>query len=72
MVSDPLPPEAWTGRRGLVHEALLADYPDLPGHEVYLCGSVRMVDAAMQALLAHGLPEDACFSDAFHPAARTA
>ena len=72
VVSDPLPPEAWTGRRGLVHEALLADYPDLPGHEVYLCGSVRMVDAAMQALLAHGLPEDACFSDAFHPAARTA
>ena len=59
---------AWAGRRGLVHEAMLADHPDLRGHEVYACGSVRMVEAARPAFVAQGLHEDACFSDAFTPA----
>lgn len=61
---------AWTGRRGLVHQALLEDHPDLRGHEVYACGSVRMVEAAVPDFLAHGLEEDLCFSDAFVPTAR--
>lgn len=61
--------EAWAGRRGLVHEALLADHPDLSGFEVYACGSTRMVDAAVPDFLAHGLGEQFCFSDAFVPAA---
>lgn len=58
---------SWTGRRGLVHEALLADHPDLSGHEVYACGSVRMVEAAVPDFIAHGLGEQFCFSDAFTP-----
>ena len=58
---------SWTGRRGLVHEALLADHPDLRGHEVYSCGSVRMVEAAAPDFIAHGLAEQFCFSDAFTP-----
>jgi NAD(P)H-flavin reductase/ferredoxin len=58
---------AWTGRRGLVHEAMLADHPDLRGHEVYACGSVQMVRAAVPDFIAHGLPEAFCFSDAFTP-----
>jgi CDP-4-dehydro-6-deoxyglucose reductase, E3 len=60
----------WRGRRGLVHEAMLADAPDLSGHEVYVCGSVQMVDTAVPAFLAHGLSEDACVSDSFLPAAK--
>src|SRR5574337_1222024 len=59
----------WPGRRGLVHEAMLADHPDLRGHEVYVCGSVRMVEAAVPAFIAQGLGEDACFTDAFVPTA---
>jgi len=59
---------AWTGRRGLVHEALLADHPDLTGFEVYACGSTRMVEAAVPDFIAHGLGEQYCFSDAFVPA----
>lgn len=55
----------WRGRRGLVHEAMLADHADLRGHEVYVCGSVRMVEAAVPAFLAQGLGEDACFTDTF-------
>jgi len=58
---------AWTGRRGYVHEALLVDHPDLSGYEVYACGSVRMVQAAVPDFLAHGLGERFCFSDAFIP-----
>jgi len=57
----------WAGRRGFVHQALLDDHPDLNGYEVYACGSVRMVEAAVPDFLAHGLGEEFCFSDAFVP-----
>jgi NAD(P)H-flavin reductase len=67
VLSDDADNAAWTGRRGLVHEALLADHPDLRGHEVYACGSLRMVEAAVPDFLAHGLSEQFCFSDAFTP-----
>ena len=62
----------WTGRTGLVHEAMLTDFPDLTGHEVYVCGSVKMVEAAVPAFIAQGLSEETCFSDAFVPSARRA
>ena len=61
--------DPWTGRRGLVHEAMLADHPDLTGYEVYACGSVQMVEAAVPAFIAQGLDERFCISDAFTPAA---
>jgi NAD(P)H-flavin reductase/ferredoxin len=61
----------WNGRRGLVHEAMLADHPDLSGYEVYACGSVKMVEAAVPDFLAHGLDAQFCFSDAFTPSAAT-
>jgi NAD(P)H-flavin reductase/ferredoxin len=70
VVSEPQPGDHWQGRTGLVHEALLADFPDLSGHEVYVCGSARMVDTAVHDFLAHGLDQNACISDAFAPAAR--
>jgi CDP-4-dehydro-6-deoxyglucose reductase, E3 len=57
----------WSGRRGAVFRTLLDDHPDLRGSEVYVCGSLRLVEAAVPAFLAHGLGEDACFSDAFLP-----
>jgi hypothetical protein len=41
---------------------------DLSGCEVYACGSVQMVEAAVPAFLAQGLGEAFCFSDAFVPA----
>jgi NAD(P)H-flavin reductase/quinol-cytochrome oxidoreductase complex cytochrome b subunit len=72
VLSEAAPADAWTGRTGLVHEAILADFPDLKASEVYVCGSVKMVEAAIPAFIAQGLSEDACFSDAFVPAARGA
>ena len=72
VVSEPELGDGWEGRIGLVHDAMLDDFPDLSGHEVYLCGSVRMVETAIPAFLAQGLGEGSCFSDAFVPAARPA
>jgi NAD(P)H-flavin reductase len=69
VLSDANAGTGWTGRRGLVHEAMLSDHPDLRGYEVYACGSVRMVEAAVPDFLAHGLAEQLCFSDAFTPTA---
>ena len=67
VLSEPATAADWTGRTGLVHEAMLADHPDLSGFEVYVCGSVQMVDSAVPAFLNQGLGADACFSDAFTP-----
>ena len=65
MLSDGAPGDGWEGRRGLVHEAILADFPDMRGQEVYACGSAMMVETAVPAFLAQGLDQGACFSDAF-------
>ncbi|MBS0314278.1 MAG: cytochrome b N-terminal domain-containing protein [Proteobacteria bacterium] len=71
VLSDADDDVTWTGRRGLVHEALLADHPNLTGFEVYACGSTRMVEAAVPDFIAHGLGEQFCFSDAFTPSRPT-
>jgi CDP-4-dehydro-6-deoxyglucose reductase len=52
-----------------VHQAILADFPDLGGYQVYACGSASMVHAVHPAFTAHGLGPDDCFSDAFVPRA---
>ncbi len=55
----------WTGRTGHVDSTMLADFADLSGYEVYVCGSVQLVADAVPAFLAQGLSENACFIDAF-------
>jgi CDP-4-dehydro-6-deoxyglucose reductase len=35
----PLPEDAWPGRTGLVHQAVLDDFADLSGYQVYACGA---------------------------------
>ncbi|MGR3363052.1 MAG: 2Fe-2S iron-sulfur cluster-binding protein [Maritimibacter harenae] len=59
---------AWTGKRGLVHQAVLDHYGDLSGHEVYACGAPGMIDAARDAFVGTaGLPTDRFHADAFLP-----
>lgn len=65
VLSEPAAADAWTGRSGFVHQAVLADFPDLSGHQVYACGSPAMIDAAKRDFIAQGLPEEEFFSDAF-------
>ncbi len=57
--------EAWTGRRGFVHEAVLEDFGSLAGYEVYACVKPSMTSAARDTFVKMGLPEDDFFSDAF-------
>jgi NAD(P)H-flavin reductase len=68
VLSEVAEDDPWRGRRGLVHQAMLEDFPVLAGFELYACGSVAMVEAALPELIAHGLDEQFCHSDAFVPA----
>ncbi len=66
VLSDALPEDAWQGRTGYVHEAVLADFDSLAGYQVYACGAPVMVEAAHRSFIAErGLPEDEFYSDAF-------
>jgi CDP-4-dehydro-6-deoxyglucose reductase, E3 len=66
VLSEPDAEEAWSGRTGFVHQAVMADWPDLSGHQVYACGAPVMVDAARRDFVARcGLPEDEFYADSF-------
>jgi CDP-4-dehydro-6-deoxyglucose reductase len=55
----------WTGRRGYVQHALLADVSSFERVSIYACGSDSMIRDARIALLAAGLPAKRFYSDAF-------
>lgn len=65
VLSEPTAEDAWIGRTGLVHEAVLADFKDLSGWQVYACGTPLMVEAAHTTFLTKNLPPEEFFSDAF-------
>jgi CDP-4-dehydro-6-deoxyglucose reductase len=68
VISDPLPEERWQGRTGLVHQAVLDDFDDLSGYQVYACGAPGMTDVAKETFVRQrALPEDEFYSDAFTP-----
>jgi CDP-4-dehydro-6-deoxyglucose reductase len=70
VVSEALPQDGWKGRTGFVHRAVMEDYPDLSGHEVYACGAPIVVESARKefALQRH-LPATAFHADMFAPGA---
>ena len=66
VLSNPQPGDHWQGRTGFVHQAVLADFDDLSGYQVYACGAPAMVDSARDSFVAtRKLPEDEFFADAF-------
>lgn len=66
VVSDALPEDGWQGRTGFVHRAVLEDFPDLSGHQVYACGAPVVVESARDEYGAvAGLPPHEFFADAF-------
>lgn len=65
VLSEESADSGWQGRTGLVHEAVLADYPDLSEHQAYVCGAPGMVEIAHKTFVEQGLPADEFFSDAF-------
>ncbi len=71
VLSEPDPAQPWSGRTGLVHEAVLADHPDLAPFAIYLSGPPAMVDAARDSFPAHGAQPAALFCDSFDHAWQT-
>jgi CDP-4-dehydro-6-deoxyglucose reductase len=70
VVSDALPEDQWSGRTGFVHQAVMQDFPDLSGHQAYVCGAPIVVQSAQSDFVQRcGLPEDEFFADAFTTAA---
>jgi CDP-4-dehydro-6-deoxyglucose reductase len=66
VLSEPKPEDGWGGRTGFVHQAVLADLPDLSGHQVYACGAPIMVESARADFVAKaGLPAEEFYADAF-------
>jgi CDP-4-dehydro-6-deoxyglucose reductase len=67
VLSEPDPD--WDGRSGWVHDAVVADFPDLSGFDVYMAGPPPMIEAARRAFAAAGLPDAQLHYDAFEYAA---
>jgi CDP-4-dehydro-6-deoxyglucose reductase len=71
VLSEPDAGDAWSGRTGLVHQAVLDDIADFSPYQVYACGAPVMVEAALRDFTARGLPADHFFADIFSYAAKT-
>jgi CDP-4-dehydro-6-deoxyglucose reductase len=70
VLSEATEEDAWTGRAGFVHHAVLEDFADLSGYQAYVCGAPVMVEAAQRDFIARGLPADEFFADIFSYAAK--
>jgi CDP-4-dehydro-6-deoxyglucose reductase, E3 len=69
VLSEPKEPDGWLGRTGLVHRAVLEDFPDLSSFDVYACGSPGLVEAALSDFTRlAGLPRDRFFAESFNHA----
>ena len=70
VISDALVEDAWQGRTGFIHQAAMADHPDMKNFQVYACGAPVMVNAARNDFSAKCyLPEEEFFADSFTSAA---
>jgi CDP-4-dehydro-6-deoxyglucose reductase len=66
VLSDPTPECLWTGRTGFVHRAVMEDFPDMSGVQVYACGAPVVIEAARRDFGAQcGLPADEFYADSF-------
>jgi len=70
VISDALAEDNWSGRVGFVHRAVMEDFPDMSGYQVYACGAPIVVNSAQKEFIAScKLLEDAFFADSFTSAA---
>lgn len=52
VLAQPLPEDSWEGRTGYVQDAIAEDFPDLSGHELYICGAPILIESARDVLQA--------------------
>jgi CDP-4-dehydro-6-deoxyglucose reductase, E3 len=66
VVSNATAEDNWSGRTGFVHRAVMEDFPDLSGHQVYACGAPIVVESAQREFSTQcKLPEDEFYADSF-------
>ena len=65
VLSEASPAKGAHHRRGWVHEAVLADYPDLSGFDVYAAGPPAMIEAIRSTFPRHGLTPERLHFDSF-------
>lgn len=66
VISDAHADDEWFGRTGFVHQAVMADLPDMSGWEVYACGAPAMVESARKDFHEQcKLPDAEFYADAF-------
>jgi CDP-4-dehydro-6-deoxyglucose reductase len=65
VLSEATAVEAAHTRGGWVHEAVLADHPDLAGFEVYAAGPPAMIEAIRASFPRHALPPERLYFDSF-------
>jgi propane monooxygenase reductase component len=64
-LSEPEDDDEWDGEVGMIHDVVDRLEDDLSAYEAYLCGPPPMIDACVDTLGAHGLPEAKIFFDKF-------
>jgi CDP-4-dehydro-6-deoxyglucose reductase, E3 len=63
VLSEPSP--QWSGRSGFVHRAVLADFPDLAGYDIYASGPPAMIEALRSEFARHGAAAERLYFDSF-------
>ena len=64
-LSEPESDEQAGGFTGMVHEAVLHQYPELSGFDIYMSGPPAMIDAGRTAFLNNGAEKRRIFFDSF-------
>ena len=65
VLSEASAADEWSGATGWVQEAVLSDFPDLAGMDVYASGPPPMIDAIQQQFPANGLEQGHFYFDSF-------
>ncbi|MDH3343093.1 MAG: CDP-6-deoxy-delta-3,4-glucoseen reductase [Gammaproteobacteria bacterium] len=65
VLSEPEDADNWQGKTGYVADAVIEEYSDLSGYDIYLSGPPAMVKRGMDIFYASGLPETQIYSDSF-------
>ncbi len=66
VLSAPTSECHWQGRTGFVHHAVMADFPNLAGYQVYACGAPIVIRSALADFTKQcGLPEEEFYADSF-------
>jgi len=65
VLSEPAATDQWTGRTGLVHQAVLKDHLDISLYQAYVCGAPALTEIALRDFTAQGLPAEEFFADTF-------